>query len=176
MEYCSSCNIHRLEFLSFLPPPLDVLEWRSWVWWIFFLEVESVAKCFGLDPVLAFLKIFQFPFSSEEDTDLPLWELRWLCSFEWSSLRLLDFFELSLGFVHRVLPDVILDVGESLLFDDSLELTPDEENGARLTPLEHPLEPEDVGEDDPPRWWWLWCWGMVTLHSLWSPPWLTVDF
>ena len=55
-----------------------------------------------------------------------------------------------MGFVHRVLPDVILDVGDSLLFDDSLELTPEEENGARLTPLEHPLEPEDVGDADPP--------------------------
>ena len=56
-----------------------------------------------------------------------------------------------MGLVHRVLPDVMLDVGESLLFEDSLELTPEEEKGARLTPLEHPLEPEDVGEDEPPR-------------------------
>ena len=50
-----------------------------------------------------------------------------------------------------MLPDVILEVGESLLFDDSLELTPEDENGAKLTPLEHPLEQDDVGDDDPPR-------------------------
>ena len=59
--------------------------------------------------------------------------------------------ETSFVFVQRVLPDVMLDVGESLLFEDSLELIPDEENGAKLTPLEHPLEPVEVGEDDPPR-------------------------
>jgi len=57
----------------------------------------------------------------------------------------------SLEFVQRVLPDVMLEVGDSLLFDDSLELMPDEENGAKLTPLEHPLDPVEVGEDDPPR-------------------------
>jgi len=45
----------------------------------------------------------------------------------------------------------MLDVGDSLLLDDSLELIPDDENGAMLTPLEHPLEPVDVGDDDPPR-------------------------
>ena len=53
--------------------------------------------------------------------------------------------------MQRVLPDVMLDVGDSLLFEDSLELMPDEENGAKLTPLEHPLDPVEVGEDDPPR-------------------------
>ena len=57
----------------------------------------------------------------------------------------------SFVFVLRVLPDVMLDVGDSLLLDDSLELIPDDENGAMLTPLEHPLEPVDVGDDDPPR-------------------------
>jgi hypothetical protein len=68
-----------------------------------------------------------------------------------SSFLPFDFWVLSLEFVQRVLPDVMLDVGDSLLFDDSLELTPDEENGAKLTPLEHPLDPVEVGEDDPPR-------------------------
>ena len=53
--------------------------------------------------------------------------------------------------MQRVLPDVILDVGDSLLFDDSLELIPEDENGAKLTPLEHPLDPVEVGEVDPPR-------------------------
>ena len=58
------------------------------------------------------------------------------------------------GFVHLVLPDVILEVGDSLLFDDSLELIPEDENGATPTPLVLPLEPVEVGEDEPPRWCW----------------------
>ena len=62
-----------------------------------------------------------------------------------------DFLETSFVLAHRVLPDVMLDVGESLLFDDSLELIPDDDNGARFTPLEHPLDPVEVGEEDPPR-------------------------
>ena len=59
--------------------------------------------------------------------------------------------EISFGFPQRVLPDVILDVGDSLLFDDSLELIPEEEKGATPTPLVLPLDPVEVGEVDPPR-------------------------
>ena len=156
--------IHRLECLSFLA--LDGFEW--WFVLLFFLEVVTVENGFAFELVLVFLNIFQFPFSSE-DIDLPLCEeLRWLCSLDTSSFLPFDFVVLSLEFVQRVLPDVMLDVGDSLLFDDSLELTPDEENGAKLTPLEHPLDPVEVGEDDPPRWWWFCGWVILTLHSLCS--------
>ena len=63
-------SIHRLEFFSFLP--LDGFECVVEV--LFFLEVVSEENCFGEDPVLDFLNIFQFALSSKEIA-LPLCEL-----------------------------------------------------------------------------------------------------
>ena len=141
---------HRLEFLSFLA--LDNLE-GSLLVLVFLLEVASFEYCFGTEPVLVFLKTFQFPFSSAVVCALFVCILWLLYSLKWLSFLTLLFVleSFSFVFVLRVLPDVMLDVGDSLLLDDSLELIPDDENGAMLTPLEHPLEPVDVGDDDPPR-------------------------
>ena len=47
----------------------------------------------------------------------------------------------------------MLEAGDSLLLEDSLELIPEDEKGAIPTPLVLPLEPVEVGEDDPPTRW-----------------------